>query len=210
MNIDTVNSLLIGWIALTTAALSPGPNMVAVVSRSLGSGRFAGLSVAFGISIGAFIWACLSAVGLSKVIHYLPGLMPLPYALGGTYLLYLGYKGLRSAWRGSNAMVSAVSSRRFFSDVLYGLSVTLSNPKVALLWASLATVVSDGLQSTLSVFVFALVSSLLIFGVYGLYGILFSFGAARRTYQRFSSAFDLAFGGVFSMLGAFMLSQLWS
>lgn len=208
MSIDTVNTLLLGWVALMAAALSPGPNMVAVVSRSLGTGRLAGLSVALGISAGAFIWAWLSAVGLSKLLVHLPGLMPVLYALGGTYLLYLGYKGLRSAWSGSSALVSPVASQRFISDVLYGLSVTLSNPKVALLWASLATVVSDGLQSTLGVFVFASVSAVLIFGVYGMYAIVFSFGAARRTYQRFSSAFDATFGGVFVILGGLLLGQL--
>jgi len=208
MDIQTLNTLMLGWVALTTAAVSPGPNMVAVVSRSLASGRFAGLSVTLGISIGAFLWACLSAFGLSKLLRQLPELMPVLYALGGSYLLYLGFKGLRSAFSHSGSIAPPVSSEESISDVLFGLTVTLSNPKVALLWLSLATVVADGLQSTFAVLVFAAVSSLLIFAVYGCYAFVFSFGAARRIYNKFSAAFNVVFGSVFSLLGGLLLGQL--
>jgi hypothetical protein len=44
------------WTALAAAAMSPGPNMVAVASRSLGSGRRSALLVAFGIALGGFGW----------------------------------------------------------------------------------------------------------------------------------------------------------
>nr|WP_321981367.1 hypothetical protein [uncultured Cohaesibacter sp.] len=41
--------ILTAWIALATAAISPGPNLVAVASRGLGSGRNAALAVAIGM-----------------------------------------------------------------------------------------------------------------------------------------------------------------
>ena len=41
--------------------------MVAVASRGLGSGRKAALTVAFGIALGGFGWALLTATGLGAL-----------------------------------------------------------------------------------------------------------------------------------------------
>jgi len=207
MNFDTFTVLMLGWTAFAVGAISPGPNMVAVVSRSLGSGRTAGLCVAFGIGLGAFIWAWVSTMGFSELFLRVPAVMPILSIVGGGYLLYLGYKGIRSAFSSSDSLVTPVENPKLGSNVMYGLAVTLSNPKVAIVWASLATFVAPALPNLLSVFVFAFGAMVLGFVIYGLYGLVFSVGVARKLYQRFSRFADATFGAVFALLGGVLLRQ---
>ena len=65
--LDTYITICAAWAALSTCAISPGLNMVAVDSRGLGSGRKAALTVAFGIALGSFGWALLTATGLGAL-----------------------------------------------------------------------------------------------------------------------------------------------
>lgn len=61
--------IIMAWFALATAAISPGPNLVAVASRGLGSGRNSAMSVAAGLASGAFLWAFVTAVGLGTLFE---------------------------------------------------------------------------------------------------------------------------------------------
>jgi len=207
MELETVSALLIGWTALAAAALSPGPNMVAVASRALGSGRAAGVFVSLGIGFGAFIWAWLSSLGFSQLLSSYPELIQTLSLLGGGYLLYLGYKGFRSALSVNSSFISPTISRDPLSDITYGLAVTLSNPKVAILWASLATIVAPGLHSMAAVVSFSVGSACVVFVIYSTYAVLFSIGIAQEAYRRFSRVADAIFGGLFSSLGALLLGQ---
>ena len=150
MSSDTVHLLLLGWLGFCGAALSPGPNMVAVVSRTLGSDLRAGLRVAFGISVGAFLWAWLSVAGFGQLYLQHPYAIPVLSLLGGSYLFYLGYKGIRSALAGGRGIIGTSVGGNPLADVLHGLMVTASNPKVAVMWAALATLVAPGAQSVYS------------------------------------------------------------
>ena len=104
---------------------------------------------------GALLWAFLSAAGTGVLFERYPGALRALGLIGGTYLCWLGFKGLRSAWRGGGGVVAAAESRGAVADVGYGLAVTLSNPKVAFVWASLATFVAPataGSPTTLALF----------------------------------------------------------
>lgn len=65
--IDPNPLILAAWFALATAAISPGPNLVAVASRALASGRRSALVVSFGLATGAFLWSFLTALGLGAL-----------------------------------------------------------------------------------------------------------------------------------------------
>ncbi|MEM1430856.1 MAG: LysE family translocator [Pseudomonadota bacterium] len=204
---DALPTLLAAWAAFAAAALSPGPNMVAVVSRALGSGRASALATACGISVGAFGWALLTALGLGALFEALPELLRILGVLGGAYLAWLGFKGWRAALTGSGGEISPKAGRGVRADVLHGIIVTSTNPKVALLWASLATFVGGATTSWPVLVLFASGSALLALLIYGGYGIAFSAGGARRLYQRFSRATEALFGTAFGFLGVAMLAR---
>ena len=56
---------LLGWI-------TPGPNMLAVMSASLSHGRAQGLKLALGLSIGATLWAGLAVAGAATLFGLFP------------------------------------------------------------------------------------------------------------------------------------------
>lgn len=204
----SISLILAAWIALATAAISPGPNLVAVASRGLGSGRTSALMVALGLSVGAFMWSFLTAVGLGALFSAYPVLLRILGGIGGAYLLWLGFKGWRAAVTGQGGQIAAVKGRGKLSDFLHGLTVTATNPKVVLLWASLSTFVGPAITSAAMLLLFTIGSGTIIFVIYAAYGLLFSTGGARGVYKKFQRMAEGVFGSMFGLLGVFMMSRV--
>ena len=116
--------------------LTPGPNMIYLISRSISQGRGAGLISLVGVGLG-FIFYMLAAVfGITALV------MAVPYAYdalrfgGAAYLAYLAWQALRPGG-GSPLQVRdlpADSPARLFT---MGLLTNLLNPKAAMLYLSL-------------------------------------------------------------------------
>src|SRR4029079_11865660 len=89
-----------GFAVLTAvhllAAASPGPDFAYVTRQSLVHGRRAGLLASLGIALGLSIHLVYSAAGLAAVIAHSAQWMTAIKLVGGVYLLYLGWQGLRS------------------------------------------------------------------------------------------------------------------
>ena len=163
--------------------------------------------VAFGLSVGAFTWSFLTAVGLGALFSAYPILLRLLGGIGGAYLLWLGFKGWRAAMTGRQGQITAVEGNGALRDCLHGLTVTATNPKVVLLWASLSTFVGPAVTTWTMLLMFTLGSAAIIFAIYGAYGLLFSTGGARGVYQRFQRAAEAVFGSMFGLLGMFMIGR---
>ena len=89
-----------GFLVITSvhllAAASPGPDFVLVSQQTLTKGRRIGLWTSFGITLGLGVHVIYSVLGLAAVIaHSQPLLTAIKY-LGGAYLMYLGWQGIRS------------------------------------------------------------------------------------------------------------------
>ncbi len=205
---EIIPVIFAAWAALSAAAISPGPNMVAVASRGLGSGYKSALTVALGISLGGFIWASLTSIGLGTVFQRSPILLQILGITGGCYLTWLGFKGWRSALTSVPSDIAPSNGGSFWYDFRYGLIVTATNPKVALLWASLSTFVTAKTTSLYFLFIFASVSSIILFIIYGGYGIIFSIGQIRKLYVRFQNISDATFGTIFSIIGLSMIFRV--
>ena len=104
---------------------------------------------------------------------------------GGLYLSWLGYKRWRAALTGLASEIGPSQGNGFWRETAYGFTVTVTNPKVALLWRSLSTFFGGSTTSLLLLLLFATMSSLFLFVIYGGYVLLFSVGHIRRLYDRF-------------------------
>lgn len=202
---EAIITIMAAWAALAAAAISPGPNMVAVASRGLGAGRGSALMVALGISIGGFGWAMLTALGFGVLFETFPVLLRILGVIGGLYLSWLGYKGWRAALTGTPGEIAPRAGQGLLRDLVYGLVVTATNPKVALLWASLSTFVSAQTTSLSLLLLFSCGASVILFAIYGGYGLLFSVGGVRALYARFQKVSEAAFGTIFSLIGLGMI-----
>jgi threonine efflux protein len=140
-----------GFAVLTVvhllAAASPGPDFAYVTRQSLVHGRRAGLLASLGIALGLSIHIVYSAAGLAAVIAHSAQWMTAIRLLGAGYLLYLGYRGLRSGESAPPVMDAAPpSSDSSWRQVGGGFLCNAFNPKAPIYFLALFTVVlSPGL-----------------------------------------------------------------
>lgn len=87
----TISSQAACGIALVELgmALTPGPNMVYLVSRSISQGRAAGLVSLLGTAVGFLVYMTLANVGLAVVFVAVPWLYIGLKAVGAAYLAHL-------------------------------------------------------------------------------------------------------------------------
>jgi threonine/homoserine/homoserine lactone efflux protein len=125
----------LGWFALAALVmvLTPGPNMVYCVSRSLSQGRKAGLISLGGVLAGFVVHLLAASLGLTALLLAAPIAFDAIKLAGAAYLLWLAWEALRPGGRTPfEARKLAVDSPgRLFR---MGLLTNLLNPKVAMFY----------------------------------------------------------------------------
>ncbi|MFU0503291.1 LysE family translocator [Pseudaminobacter sp. NGMCC 1.201702] len=182
------------------ALLIPGPDFVAVVRSSMMRGTTAGLLTTVGVSIGLGIYATLGLLGLSAVLVRFEWLAWAIRIVGGAYLVYLGVRLLLA--KPEALKVGDEKFARRGNTLLFGLGVTLTNPKAIVLFASVfATSVTASTPGWLMATMVALVmaSSLIWFSIVSLFmssaPVIRSFGNARHRIERIAGVCFVALGG---------------
>src|SRR6185369_17766005 len=82
--------------AVLALNLSPGPDLIYVISRSIAQGTKVGLASAAGLWTGAFIHVLAVALGLSAILMASAEAFTIVKYVGAIYLAYLGIQTLRS------------------------------------------------------------------------------------------------------------------
>jgi threonine/homoserine/homoserine lactone efflux protein len=163
--------LEISWLLFLVASLvvivTPGQDMVLVMSRSIGQGPRAGIATAAGVSVGLVGHTLLATLGLGALLHASELLFQVLKLAGAAYLVYLGVRLLRAATPQHHFHPAAARSLpRLF---LEGSLSNLSNPKVVLFYfAFLPQFVSASApQPTLPLFILGIAFAALTFVVKG-------------------------------------------
>ncbi|MDP4022458.1 LysE family transporter [Methylobacterium sp. NEAU 140] len=194
--------------ALLIGAVSPGPSFVLVSRVSLKASRPDGLAAALGMGVGGAIFATLALFGLVTILLQVEWLYLALRVLGGLYLLYLGMR----IWRGAleplelSEAETPCSSTALRSFAL-GLVMQLSNPKTAIVYASIFAALLPSpaptwLYFSLPPLVFALEASW-----YALVAVAFSAQRPRSAYLRSKAWIDRGAGAVMGTLGAHLVSE---
>lgn len=190
-------------LALAIGAASPGPSFVMVARTAVCSSRADGLMAALGMGVGGLIFASAAQLGLQGLLLAVPSLYLALKLIGGLYLAYLGVR----IWRGANTPLATgelqanARSLTLARSFALGLTTQISNPKTAIVYAS---VFAAFLPATSSL-TFAMGVAALVFmieaGWYASVALLLSLEAPRRTYLRYKAWIDRAAGGVMVALG---------
>lgn len=116
--------------------VTPGPNMMYLVSRSISQGRIAGLISLVGTGIGFVVYMTMANLGLTVVFIAVPWLFIGFKAAGAAYLAYLAWQALKPGGRGlfETHELKRDSSVRLFR---MGLLTNLLNPKAAIMYLAL-------------------------------------------------------------------------
>ena len=116
-------------LACILIAIVPGPTVTVIVANSLAHGTRAGLLNVAGTQLGLGLMMLILIVGLSSVIAAMSWLFDWLRIAGAIYLIYIGYRLLRSPDAIADAKTPAPRGGFF----LQGFLVMMSNPK-ALFW----------------------------------------------------------------------------
>ena len=123
------------FLAYTGASIllfaTPGPDMSLFLSRTVSSGRRAGIASAIGSNMGCVVHTFLVAFGVSALISASATGFLLLKIFGAGYLLWLAVDAIR---HGSSLNVKAqgASSTSVLKSFLLGVMVNLTNPKVVI------------------------------------------------------------------------------
>ena len=117
-------------------AISPGPNMMYLASRSVSQGRRAGLVSLGGIAVGFVVYLLLTAFGITAVAMAAPLAYDVLRVAGAAYLGWLAWQALKPGARSPFEVrdLAPDSDRRLF---VMGFLTNLLNPKAAALYLSL-------------------------------------------------------------------------
>ena len=132
---DASHLLAFALIALGLV-LTPGPNMIYLVSRSISQGRAAGLVSLAGVGLGFIVYMLCAAFGITALVFAVPYAYDALRIGGALYLLYLAWQALRPGGRSPFQVreLPPDRPRRLFA---MGLLTNLLNPKAAMLYLSL-------------------------------------------------------------------------
>ena len=132
----------VSWAAVAGVALvelgmavTPGPNMVHLASRSIGQGTRAGLTALAGTAVGFVAYLVAATLGLAALFAAVPAAFLVVKVAGAVYLGYLAWQMLRPSGRSvfEPGDVAPVPPLRLFG---MGLVTNLLNPKIAVLYAA--------------------------------------------------------------------------
>lgn len=139
------------WLVFAGAALlmalSPGPNMVYLISRSLCQGAAAGLRSWLGVVLGFTVHMLSAVLGLTALFMAVPLGYELLKVAGGLYLLWLAWQALRPGGRSplQPRQLPPESPRKLFT---MGLLTSVLNPKVAMFYLSILPQFIDPAQGS--------------------------------------------------------------
>jgi len=111
--------------------LTPGPDTVYILGRSIAQGREAGVASALGICVGSIFHTCAAALGLSAILATSSVAFVAIKLLGGAYLIFLGIKLLLDRRR-ELSLPFNFRQRTSAAAFRQGVLTNVLNPKVAL------------------------------------------------------------------------------
>jgi len=194
---------LLGIIAaLAVGTLSPGPSFVMVARTAASASRAEGLAAALGMGVGGAAFAVVALLGLQGLLLAVPSLYMALKVAGGLYLAYLGWR----IWRGAGQALGGMGAGERATTSLArafvrGLSTQLSNPKTAIVYASVFAAFLPPAHSL--VFSATVVAAMFCIeaGWYAVVAVVLSSAAPRSAYLRYKAWIDRAAGGVMMALG---------
>ena len=206
---DSFTTLIAVLLAILLGAMSPGPSFLVVAQTAVAGSRARGLLAALGMGFGGAAFALAALLGLQLLLAAVPAAYKALQVVGAAYLLLIAYRLWKSAPQpldmADNELVRRNLPRR---ALVLGLGTQLSNPKTAIVYASVFSAVlpkqpSLSAVAALSVMVFAIE-----FGWYALVAIAFSTGGARQAYARGKKWIDRLAAGAMTALGVKILADV--
>ncbi|MSU56422.1 MAG: LysE family translocator [Candidatus Taylorbacteria bacterium] len=185
------------------AVVSPGPDFAVITRNSLLYSRRAGILTALGLALGIGIHVTYCLFGIGLVISQSILLFSAIKWFGAVYLVYIGYKSLRSKPK-QEEEVTVVVSVNTLSDakaVRIGFLTNVLNPKATLFFLALFTQVIAPATPTWVQLVYGIEMITMTFVWFSFVSLVFSnqilkrkIGAVQHYIERVTGAVLIALG----------------
>ncbi|MDR0277008.1 MAG: LysE family transporter [Paucimonas sp.] len=198
------------WAEFLTVALihllavaSPGPDFAVVVRESVTHGRRAGTWTAFGVGTAIFLHVGYSLLGIGLIVSQSIMLFNALKWAAAAYLVYIGFKALRSrpAAAGAESVQVSTVERTPRAAFVAGFMTNGLNPKATLFFLSLFTVVINPHTPLLVQAGYGVYLALATGLWFCLVAMLFSQARVRAGFARMGHWFDRTMGAVLIALG---------
>ncbi|WP_017348673.1 LysE family translocator [Pantoea sp. A4] len=132
---ELTHLLTFGLVSLGMV-LTPGPNMIYLISRALCQGKKAGLISLGGVALGFVFYMLCAAFGITAFLFAIPYAWDVLRFAGAGYLLYLAWGAVKPGGKSLFTLreLSEDSGRKLFT---MGFLTNLANPKIAVMYLSL-------------------------------------------------------------------------
>lgn len=206
-----LRTYLITLSGIALGQILPGPNLLAVAGVALQQGRRRAAYVALGTACAVLVWVAAVGLGLGALMAALPWMLDAMRVAGGTYLLWLAARAIKSAASGVEVSFKSRDVELTpFSAWRRGLLINISNPKAAVMWAAVATFLYGSGMSTGEVLGIGPLGAVSAFTIYGTFAAVCATGTVRRGYARFARRVELLFGILFGAIGVELLLSVGS
>jgi len=128
--------------ALAIAAAIPGPGVVALVARALGSGFRSALFMALGLVVGDIVYLSAVVLGLAVLAQTFGTAFLIVKWIGVAYLAWLAWTFWHTGIRTEQVYAERTRDGAAAS-ALAGLLVTLGNPKVMVFYLAITPTIID-------------------------------------------------------------------
>ena len=130
-------SSLLGFALISLGlVLTPGPNMIYLVSRSITQGAAAGIVSLGGVALGFVFYMLCAAFGITALLFAVPYAYDALRFAGAAYLLWMAWQAVKPGGRSPFQVkkLAVDGPRKLFA---MGLVTNLLNPKIAMLYLAL-------------------------------------------------------------------------
>ena len=127
--------------------LTPGPNMIYLVSRSITQGPAAGVVSLGGVALGFVFYMLCAAFGVTALLFAVPYAYDALRFAGATYLLWMAWQTIKPGGRSPFQVkqLALDGPRKLFA---MGFVTNLLNPKIAMLYLALLPQFIDPAQGS--------------------------------------------------------------
>ena len=126
-----LTSYLAFCVAAFALAVVPGPTVTVIIANALRYGARAGMLNVTGTVTAGLVWICVAAFGLTAAIEVMGVWFDILRYAGAAYLVWLGWKLLRSDGHLGQTKAAPKSDGNLFFQAFM---VTMTNPKVLVLF----------------------------------------------------------------------------
>lgn len=208
MSIEAWGLFLVACFMLNVA---PGPDLIFILSRTVGYGKKIGFAASFGVCSGALVHVIAAALGVSAILATSALVFSIVKYVGAAYLVWLGLQALLSRQSALVVEASDAETKKLTVWAAYrqGVLIDILNPKVALFFLAFLPqfLTHDGSETATQIFFETTFLGSIVIATGLMIEAVFVIAAAPlgdylRSNQRLALWLDRMFGGLLMGLGA--------